>query len=132
MCDPIQIQQVLQNIISNALKYKHSDRAPVIRITTKICPTPDHPPAPSTSIIELAISINGIGLDERYRDRIFEPFQRLHSSGEYEGSGIGLAICRKIVERHRGKIVVDSDLGVGSTFTITLPLRPLSGVSAAS
>ena len=130
MCDQIQMQQVLQNIISNALKYKHPERAPVVRVAARIGPAPDNTPAPSTTILELAISDNGIGLDERYRDQIFEPFQRLHSSDEYEGSGIGLAICRKIVERHRGTIVVDGALGVGSTFTIILPLRPLSGVSA--
>ena len=132
MCDQIQMQQVLQNIISNALKYKHPERAPVVRIVAKTGPAPENTLAPSTSVVELAISDNGIGLDERYREQIFEPFQRLHSSDEYEGSGIGLAICRKIVERHRGKIVVDSTLGLGSTFTISLPLRPLPGVSTVS
>ena len=132
MCDPIQMQQVLQNLISNALKYRHPERAPVLRITAKVGPVRDDSAPNWGSAVELSISDNGIGIADRYRDQIFEPFQRLHSSDEYEGSGIGLAICRKVVERHRGNITVSSEVGTGSTFTIILPLRPLSGASAVS
>lgn len=128
MCDQIQIEQVFRNLISNALKYRHPDRAPVLRIAAKVSAAPDDPASAWTSVLELSITDNGIGFDERYRDKIFEPFQRLHSADEYEGSGIGLAICRKIIERHRGRITASSDLGTGATFTVILPLRPLSGV----
>jgi two-component system, chemotaxis family, sensor kinase Cph1 len=128
MCDQSQIEQVFRNLISNALKYRHPDRAPVLRIAAQVSSAPDDPAAAWTSVVELSITDNGIGFDERYRDKIFEPFQRLHSADQYEGSGIGLAICRKIIERHRGRITVSSTLGAGSTFTIILPLRPLSGV----
>jgi signal transduction histidine kinase len=66
---------------------------------------------------------NGIGFDEKYLDRIFQPFQRLHGRSEYEGTGMGLAICRKIVERHSGTITAKSISGKGSTFIITLPIK---------
>jgi two-component system, chemotaxis family, sensor kinase Cph1 len=128
MCDQSQIEQVLRNLISNALKYRHPERAPVLRIAAKTGPAPHDPGLAWTSVVELSVTDNGIGFDERYRDKIFEPFQRLHSADEYEGSGIGLAICRKIVERHRGRITVRSELGTGSSFTVILPLRPLPGV----
>jgi len=72
---------------------------------------------------ELSITDNGIGFDEQYADRIFTIFQRLHGRGEYEGTGVGLAICKKIVDRHGGTITAKSKLGHGSTFTIRLPAR---------
>jgi signal transduction histidine kinase len=82
--------------------------------------------------MELKIADNGIGFDRRYRERIFEPFQRLNSTDDYEGSGIGLAICRKIIERHGGAVTAASSRGEGSVFTITLPLRPLPASVASS
>ena len=71
---------------------------------------------------------NGIGFDEQYLDRIFVPFQRLHGRNEYEGTGMGLAICRKIVKRHGGKITAKSIPGKGSTFIVTLPASPCDGL----
>jgi two-component system, chemotaxis family, sensor kinase Cph1 len=125
MCDRLQMQQVLQNVLSNALKYRHPDRPPVIRVEAKVHPAPTGADTSRFPILELAIADNGIGFDERYRERIFEPFQRLHSSDDYEGSGIGLAICRKIVDRHGGTIRASSRPSEGSVFSITLPMRPL-------
>jgi signal transduction histidine kinase len=75
------------------------------------------------SFVEVVVEDNGIGFEEKYLDRIFEPFQRLHGRGIYEGSGIGLSICRKIVERHGGKITAKSQLDEGAVFTVTLPVR---------
>ena len=72
---------------------------------------------------QITVEDNGIGFDEKFRDRIFEVFQRLHGRGEYEGTGMGLAICRKIVERHGGRITAASAPGQGTTFRITLPIR---------
>jgi two-component system, chemotaxis family, sensor kinase Cph1 len=124
MCDHTQMRQVMQNLLSNAIKYRHPDRPPVIRIgaTTQVYPAPGSPAMPT---LELTFADNGIGFEERYRDKIFEPFQRLHSADDYEGSGIGLAICRKIIDRHGGSISAGSRLGEGSIFRITLPQRPL-------
>jgi light-regulated signal transduction histidine kinase (bacteriophytochrome) len=70
---------------------------------------------------------NGIGFDLQYLDRVFKPFQRLHSREEYEGSGMGLAICRRIAERHAGEITAESTLGKGSTFIVTLPIAQPKG-----
>jgi light-regulated signal transduction histidine kinase (bacteriophytochrome) len=126
VCDRTQMQQVFQNVVSNAIKYHHKDRAPVIRIGAATRVTAGGM-AGGVPVVDITIADNGIGFDERHRERIFEPFQRLHSTDEYEGSGIGLAICRKIVSRHGGTIGATSQLGVGSVFTITLPLRPLFG-----
>ncbi len=125
MCDRLQMQQVLQNVLSNALKYRHPDRSPVLKVEAKVHPAPTGTDMSRFPILELTIADNGIGFDERYRERIFEPFQRLHSSDDYEGSGIGLAICRKIIDRHGGTIRASSRPGKGSVFSITLPMRPL-------
>jgi two-component system, chemotaxis family, sensor kinase Cph1 len=125
MCDPSQIHQVLQNIISNALKYRHPDRSPEVKISATTRPGGGSLGLASLPILELKIADNGIGFDERYRERIFEPFQRLNIADDYEGSGIGLAICRKIIDRHGGTVTGTSRPGEGSVFTITLPLRPL-------
>ena len=121
MCDRTQLHQVLQNVISNALKYRHPDRPAVIRVAATVRQASDA----ALPILEITIADNGIGIAERYWEKIFEPFQRLHSADDYEGTGIGLAICRKIMDRHRGMINVIS-VGQGSTFKITLPLQSIT------
>ena len=78
-------------------------------------------------LCQILVVDNGIGFDEKYLDRIFTVFQRLHKKGEYEGTGVGLAICRKIVDRHNGTITARSSLGQGTTFVVTLPVRQLKG-----
>ncbi len=105
-----QIEQLFQNLIANSLKY-HGDRAPRITITATRHDT----------YWQFAISDNGIGIDPQYADRIFVIFQRLHTKQAYDGTGIGLAICKKIVERHEGQIWVESTPNEGSTFFFTLP-----------
>ncbi|MGL6283584.1 MAG: PAS domain-containing protein, partial [Microcoleaceae cyanobacterium] len=118
--DHSQLGLLWQNLLSNSLKY-HSDRP----VNIEILLVNDHfPPEPELileSYVLLAIKDNGIGIDSQYSDRIFGIFQRLHTSEEYPGTGLGLAICQKIVERHHGKIWVESVLGEGSTFYLVLP-----------
>ena len=113
--DPLQMRQLFQNLIGNALKFHRPELAPIIKISQVRVES-------SESMVRLKIEDNGIGFDEKYLDRIFTPFQRLHGRSEYEGTGMGLAICRKIVERHGGFLVAKSSPERGSTFTIALPL----------
>lgn len=113
--DPIQMRQLFQNLIGNALKFRVEDRAPVVTLREAPADDPDN--------VRIVLSDNGIGFDNRHADKIFQVFQRLHGRGEYEGSGIGLAICRRIVDRHGGSIVATGVLGEGATFTIDLPKR---------
>lgn len=124
--DPTQMRQLLQNLISNALKFKKSDVAPVVRIEGTIV----RPPPPDLQFesgpsgqCQIRVADNGIGFEMKYGDRIFGIFQRLHGRNEYEGTGIGLATCRKIAERHQGSIRAESALGEGATFIIDLPVR---------
>ena len=106
------IRQLFQNLIANALKF-HGEEQPHIKIYSR---QTDHD-------CPIFVQDNGIGFDEKYLDRIFAPFQRLHGKSAYEGTGMGLAICRRIVERHGGSITAKSKPGEGSTFIITLPLE---------
>jgi signal transduction histidine kinase len=115
--DPTQMQQLFQNLIGNALKF-HGDEKPIVRIYSRDADT-----HPANGNYQILIEDNGIGFDEKYLDRIFTPFQRLHTRGAYEGTGIGLAICRKIAERHGGTITAKSSPGKGSTFIVTLPAK---------
>ncbi|MBT5548845.1 MAG: PAS domain S-box protein [Nitrospina sp.] len=110
--DKNQLYQLFMNIILNALKYKKDDRVPIVNIFGRK-ENADH--------WNIIIEDNGIGLDEKYSDKIFQPFKRLHGRSEYEGSGIGLSICKKIVDHHEGTISVKSKPGEGTAFTITLP-----------
>jgi PAS domain S-box-containing protein len=110
--DDVQLTQLFQNLIVNALKF-HGDNIPEVHVTAR------------KKGLEWIFSVrdNGIGIDPQYFDRVFIIFQRLHNKSEYPGSGIGLAICKKIVERHGGKIWIESELGKGSTFYFSIPAK---------
>ena len=118
--DPTQVRQLLQNLIANGLKFHRPEEPPLVRVEGRLL---DEGP-PGERVCEITVRDNGIGFEEKYRERIFQLFQRLHGRGEYEGTGIGLAICRKIVERHGGTITAHGTPGQGSTFIVTLPDRP--------
>ena len=120
VADPLQMRQLMQNLIGNALKFRKIDTPPVISICGKLVASKT---IGSGGNIQITVRDNGIGFDEKYSDKIFAVFQRLHGRAEYEGSGVGLAICRKIVERHNGQISVRSKSGEGTSFIITLPLK---------
>jgi signal transduction histidine kinase len=121
--DPTQMRQLFQNLLSNALKFRKPDVRPVvsIRATSASDLTSLAVPPPPTTGWRITVTDNGIGFDPVYAERIFELFQRLHGRGEYEGTGIGLAVCRKIVERHGGRIVAHGRPDEGSQFVIDLP-----------
>ncbi len=116
--EPLQMRQLLQNLIGNALKFHRAAQTPVVKVYSI---------SPATDLYQIFVEDNGIGLEEKYLDRIFNVFQRLHSRSEYEGTGMGLAICRKIVEHHGGSITAKSVLGQGATFIITLPIKQTKG-----
>ena len=111
--DSFQFQQVFQNLISNAIKYQPPGQAPNISIKSSF--------SENNRKWEIHVEDNGIGIDENNYSRIFRPFERLHGLNEYKGTGIGLAICEKVVARHNGEILVKSVLGKGTTFIISLP-----------
>lgn len=118
--DPLQMRQLFQNLLSNALKFHKPDQPPVVSVKAAIV-TPEK--IGETAQCQIKIADNGIGFDEKYLDRIFTVFQRLHGRGVYEGTGIGLAICRKIVDRHGGTITAQSQPGQGATFIVRLPVE---------
>jgi signal transduction histidine kinase len=118
--DPLQMRQLLQNLISNGIKFQEADAAPVVWIEAQ----------QTEDATVLSVRDNGIGFDPRYERRIFRVFERLHGRAEYPGTGIGLALCRKIVERHGGTIAGTSHTGQGATFTVTLPLDQPDAVNA--
>jgi len=111
MADPVQLRQLVQNLVGNSLKFRKEDAPPEIEISA------DH----VDRAWRFRIHDNGIGIEPQYFERIFRVFQRLHTRREYPGSGIGLAICKKIVERLGGKIWVESEPGQGTTFLFTVP-----------
>jgi signal transduction histidine kinase len=119
--DPLQMRQLLQNLIGNALKFHRPGTPPVIQVTGEIIKPEWANGTDADGLARLTFSDNGIGFDEKYLDRIFTPFQRLHARSEYEGTGMGLAVCRKIVERHGGQITAQSQPEQGATFLVTLP-----------
>ncbi|GLV55512.1 hypothetical protein KDH_23560 [Dictyobacter sp. S3.2.2.5] len=121
--DSRQIYQVLQNLLGNALKFHRPDVPPVIKVTATIQEADPENEFNTGPICVLTVEDNGIGFDEKYLDRIFTVFQRLHGRNEYEGTGIGLAVVRKIVERHGGTITATSTPDEGSTFIVTLPVN---------
>jgi len=119
------MRQLLQNLISNALKFHAAAVKPEVIVSARLLDNADSLPGamPGDQICHLIVQDNGIGFDERYLDRIFQVFQRLHSRSEYEGTGIGLAVCRKIADRHGGLISAKSAEGDGATFIVTLPVK---------
>jgi signal transduction histidine kinase len=119
--DPTQMRQLFQNLIGNALKFHKPGLPPIVKVSSVSAAAKVAGELNGRIVVE--VEDNGIGFDEKYLDRIFTPFQRLHGRGEYEGTGIGLAVCRKIVERHGGAITAESAPGSGSKFRITLPAR---------
>lgn len=124
--DPTQMRQLLQNLIGNALKYRRSDVSPRIEISAEVVGDEVTPfnGAPA-KLCRIRFTDNGIGFEPEYAERIFGIFQRLHGRGEYDGTGIGLAICRRIAEKHDGSITATSRVGHGATFVVTLPTRNL-------
>jgi signal transduction histidine kinase len=132
--DPLQVRQLMQNLIGNALKYKRPDVPPVVKISgvallDGVAASASGPAStaavadPAHERCQILIEDNGIGFEEVYAEKIFTIFQRLHGRTEYEGTGVGLAVCRKIVERHGGTITARSTPGKGSVFIVTLPMR---------
>ena len=115
--DALQMRQLFQNIIANSLKYHHEQRHPEITISHQ----PFTDPANEQAFVRIVIQDNGIGFDKQYENQIFDIFQRLHTRRQFKGTGIGLSICKKIVERHRGTISAEGVVDEGATFTITLP-----------
>jgi PAS domain S-box-containing protein len=122
--DELELTQLFQNLIGNAVKFRSPARPALVRI--RATPAPPNGPAPGSADKPgwlFSVQDNGIGLDPKYADRIFAIFQRLHTGEEYPGTGVGLAICKKIVDRHGGRIWVESTPGTGSTFLFVLPAR---------
>lgn len=111
--DPLQMRQLLQNLISNALKFRRADVPLRVRITAQ----------QSGRWAQITVADNGIGFESQYGARIFMVFERLHGAGTYPGTGIGLALCRRIVERHGGSIAAEGRPGAGAVFTVRLPVR---------
>ena len=124
--DPMQMRQLMLNLLSNALKFQPPGASPLIKITaTTLTPLAREP------LCELRVQDNGIGFDEKYMDKIFAVFQRLHGRTEYEGTGVGLAVCRRIVDRHHGTITARSEPGKGATFIVTLPMKQVAAQTSA-
>jgi signal transduction histidine kinase len=121
--DVIQMYQLFQNLLSNALKFQPEGNHPQVEIHGRSIQSANPGTHEDIPLCAITVRDNGIGFDEKYRDRIFQPFQRLHGRDDYPGTGMGLAICRKIVERHDGTISATSTPGAGTTFTIQLPVR---------
>lgn len=116
--DPTQMELLLQNLLSNALKYRRKDAEHRVEVSS----TPTEPPAGDPRAwVKLTVQDNGIGFEDQYAERIFGAFQRLHGRSEYEGNGIGLALCRRVAEKHGATIVASGELGVGARFDLRLP-----------
>jgi signal transduction histidine kinase len=121
--DPVQMRQLLQNLLTNALKFRREGVVPEVEISAGV----------TDGIAELTVRDNGLGFEPQYATRIFRAFERLHGTSAYPGTGIGLALCRKIVERHHGTITAVARLGDGATFTVRLPVdQPGDGATPTS
>ncbi len=115
--NPTQMRQLMQNLLSNAFKFAKKDEPCRVRVFGEEL----HEPESNSRVCRIVVEDNGVGFDEKYAQQVFGMLQRLHDRSQYEGSGMGLAICRRIVERHGGTIAVSSTPGVGSRFIVTLP-----------
>jgi signal transduction histidine kinase len=121
---PTQIKQLFDNLLSNSIKFRNEKTAPEIRIESHVLNADEknkHNLRPDKKYFNIEIKDNGIGFEKEYSERIFQIFQRLHGKSQYAGSGIGLAICKKIVENHNGIIFADGNVGNGAVFSIILP-----------
>jgi light-regulated signal transduction histidine kinase (bacteriophytochrome) len=116
--DPMQMRQLTLNLISNAIKFRREDVPPEVSLRAEV----------TNGFACIAVADNGIGFEPQYSTRIFRVFERLNGRTEYPGTGIGLALCQKIVARHGGEIVADGRSGEGATFTVTLPVEQQTGV----
>ncbi len=120
--DPMQMRQLFQNLIGNALKFHKEGESPVVKVYAELLKGRRLGERDGREFCQLVFEDNGIGFDEKYTEKIFAVFQRLHGRSEYEGTGLGLAVCRKIVERHGGSIIAKSEPGNGAKFFITMPV----------
>ncbi|MEX2472316.1 MAG: ATP-binding protein [Gemmatimonadota bacterium] len=118
VADPSQLGILFQNLVANAIKFRKPGEAPSLRIRAREPSVDEH----GTSVRRIVVEDDGIGFEQLYAERIFTPFQRLHGRNEYEGSGVGLALCRRIAEHHDGWITAEGTPGEGSRFTLALPL----------
>lgn len=127
--DPLQMRQLLNHLIGNGVKFRRPGVTPIVRVGGK--PTNGHRngavEADDRSGWDISVEDNGMGFDEKYLDRIFTVFQRLHDGNGYDGTGVGLTVCRKIAERHGGTITATSTIGKGTVFTVSLPRDPGQG-----
>jgi len=124
--DPLQMRQLFQNLVANALKFHAAGRAPRVTVSAKILEASEHGLQGvgfATRACRLEFRDNGIGFDPKFAEQIFVVFQRLHSRSEYEGTGIGLALCRRIAERHLGVVTASAVPGEGAVFVVTLPME---------
>jgi signal transduction histidine kinase len=119
--DALQMRQLIQNLLGNALKFRKEGNPLVVKLNS----------TNGGNDCTLTVADNGIGFSEEYSEKIFQMFERLHGRTDYEGSGIGLAICRKIVERHGGRMTATSTTGQGATFTVTLPVTQVASGSGS-
>jgi PAS domain S-box-containing protein len=136
--DPVQMGQLFQNLIGNALKFRRKDKSPTVVISGRMVDKmPENlkgrsrPPA-GGPLCAITVTDDGIGFEMKYAERIFSIFQRLHGRNEYEGTGIGLATCRKIVERHGGQIWAESEPGTKTMFHVVLPVKRAEGTAATA
>lgn len=126
--DPTQMRQLLQNLVQNALKFRRADTPPSINIYCRYVSRSDGALQFGVEdLCQIIVEDNGIGFEEKHLDKIFGVFQRLHGRKQYEGTGIGLAICRRVAERHGGSITARSAPDAGATFITTLPIRQPEG-----
>jgi len=126
--NPGQMQQLFYNIIDNAFKFSKKNEPPVITIKGEHIQKNENNPddgSGESGLYQITVEDNGIGFDEKYAQRIFRVFQRLHARDEYSGTGIGLSVCKRIAERHGGSISAESSPGQGAKFVVTIPVNNL-------